>query len=193
MGRIYVKKKQPGSKFFGNPDVWNKFKWPKNKKRVQLDFMCQIDCAQAAKLDEDGLLPKIGMLYFFFDLGNQHEGDCAVLYYDGKFSGLKPFALADEEDNQLGFPEYPIDFVMTDEDLADSEDVFLLVKPSDPEQMGRGAALPDYEQLLLEIDSYVAGHDFNFGGDCGMLCFLIKKADLAKKDFSKVWTEMAVY
>jgi uncharacterized protein YwqG len=193
VNRIYVKKKLSGSKFFGNPDVWEDFKWPANKNDEDFDFICQIDCAEASKHDEEGLLPKTGMLYFFFDLNDHYDGGCAVLYYDGKSSGLKPFVLVDEEENEICRPEFPIDFVITDSEMADAEDVFLLGEPSDPEQMGLGQAIPDDEQLLLEVDSYVAGHDFNFGGDCGMLCFLIKKADLAKKDFSKVWTEMAVY
>jgi uncharacterized protein YwqG len=42
--------------------------------------------------------------------------------------------------------------------------------------------------MLIEMDSWVGTDvDFNFGGDCGMLCFFIDKDDLAQKDFSNTW------
>ena len=93
MNNIYITQKRPGkhkcsgSKFFGNPDVWQGFKWVEAKDKdgdeYHLDFICQIDCAEASKHDPDGLLPKSGMLFFFYDLNDHYTRNCAVLYYDG--------------------------------------------------------------------------------------------------------------
>ena len=67
----------PGSsKLFGNPDVWDGFEWPyieENGEKYDLTFMCQIDCAKAEGFDESGLLPKTGILYFFYDLDTMPE------------------------------------------------------------------------------------------------------------------------
>ncbi|MDR2933491.1 MAG: DUF1963 domain-containing protein [Oscillospiraceae bacterium] len=198
MNRIGIKKRQPGSKFFGNPDVWDSFVWPEVKdddgNEYHLDFVCQIVCTEVSKHDADGLLPKTGMLYFFYDLANQYTHKCAVLYYDGDPGALTPFVLTDDEGKEVALPPVLIEFIGDDDPYeGDLEDSFLLGAPSDPEQMGLGDSVPEDWQLLLEVDSYVGDYDFNFGGDCGMLCFFITKQDLAKKDFSEVWTDMAVY
>ena len=196
MNSIHFIKKQPGSKFFGNPDVWEGFVWPEAKDKdgeeYHLNFLCQIDCAEASKHDKDGMLPKTGMLYFFYDLYDHYARNCAVLYYDGDLSELTPHFLTDDEGLELFTRQaFHVELLLSSD--ADMEGSFLLGTPSDPEQMGRGEGLDDDEQLLLEVDSYIGSHDLNFGGDCGMLCYIIKKDDLKNKDFSKVWTEMAIY
>jgi uncharacterized protein YwqG len=59
------------SKFLGNPDVWDGFAWPhfiEGGEDYDLKFLCQINCAEAAPFDTSGLLPKTGMLYFFYDM-----------------------------------------------------------------------------------------------------------------------------
>ena len=203
MNRIFIKAKRPGSKFFGNPDVWNKFEWPtakdENGEDFYLDFICQIDCAEASKHDPDGLLPKSGMLYFFYDLDDHYAHNSKVIYYDGDFSKFIPYVVTDENDNETCLPEFQIDFESYGgEDKDDNGDYaqgrftpnFLLGEPSDPEQLESSGG---DGQLLLQVDSYIGDHDFNWGGDCGFLCFFIDKADLEKKDFNEVWTELAVY
>lgn len=175
------------SKFFGSPDVWDDFRMPASSEEDgdgTMQFMCQINCAQAEPYDTEGLLPRTGMLYFFY--GGHYSGDGAVLYYDGDPAKLKPL-----REGKHDLPEYKILF---DRD-ADQGDVgsgghSLLGEPSDPEQMGLGAGAPDDWQMLLELDSWFGdddGIDFNFGGDCGMLCWFIDKKKLAEKDFSTVW------
>jgi uncharacterized protein YwqG len=202
MYSIHIRKKTPGSKFFGCPDVWESFEWPTAKDKdgdeYDLDFVCQISCAEISAHDKDGLLPKTGMLYFFYDLDDHYLRNCTVLYYDGGLNELSSFILLDEDDKPMGRLAIPIDFVVADNAEDESgtdgiEDTFLLGAPSDPEQMGHGDGVPEGWQLLLEVDSYIGDYDFNFGGDCGKLCFFITKTDLAKRDFSGVWTEMAVY
>lgn len=74
------------SKFFGNPDVLSGFVWPtaeENGERFDMDFLCQINCSVAHHFDTTGLLPKQGVLYFFYDMEGQTNripGSAAVCY-----------------------------------------------------------------------------------------------------------------
>ena len=83
------------SKLFGNPDVWNGFEWPyieENGEKYDLTFMCQINCTDSAVFDKDELLPKTGILYFFYDLDTMPEAtdekSARVLRYNGELSAL---------------------------------------------------------------------------------------------------------
>jgi len=79
------------SKVFGNPDVWDGFEWPQfteSEESYDLSFVCQIGCADAATFGKDDLLPKSGMLYFFYDMDEMPKESISpkasrVLYYDG--------------------------------------------------------------------------------------------------------------
>ncbi len=115
------------SKLFGNPDVWNGFEWPyieENGEKYDLTFMCQIDCAEAEGFDESGLLPKTGILYFFYDLDTMPEApdekSSRVLWYNGELSALHEMILTDENGNSLAFSEQKIDFEASDADEKSS-------------------------------------------------------------------------
>lgn len=115
------------SKLFGNPDVWNGFEWPyieENDEKYDLTFMCQIDCAKAEGFDESGLLPKTGILYFFYDLDTMPEApdekSARVLWYNGELSALHEMILTDEDGNSLAFSEQRIDFDVADADEKSS-------------------------------------------------------------------------
>lgn len=78
------------SKFGGRPDVPADFVWPvfetdtredDQVKERPLAFLAQFDCAQLAPLDPEGLLPKEGVLSFFYELESQRWG------YDPKDAG----------------------------------------------------------------------------------------------------------
>ena len=70
------------SKIGGRPDVPQDFVWPyfesENYKKVvanrPLSFMAQINLAEAAEFDKEGLLPKQGLLSFFLRVGNRTLG-----------------------------------------------------------------------------------------------------------------------
>ena len=103
------------SRFGGQPDVPAGFTWPVFETAVPEDetvkprplaFLAQFDCASLAPLDREGLLPKTGLLSFFYELGSQRWGydpkdaGCARVYW---FDGA-PLAPA-------GFPvDLPEDF-----------------------------------------------------------------------------------
>ena len=111
------------SKLFGNPDVWDGFEWPyieENGEKYDLNFLCQINCEQAAAFDKEGWLPKTGMLSFFYDLDTMPEApdekSARVLWYNGDVSALNEMILTDENGNGLAFSEQRIDFDVADAD-----------------------------------------------------------------------------
>jgi uncharacterized protein YwqG len=85
---------KPGeSKIGGMPDLPKGSKWPDYKGKP-LPFIAQFRMVDVAKYDKETLLPKTGMLYFFYDAQEQpfgydisDKGKWKVIYYAGK-SGL---------------------------------------------------------------------------------------------------------
>ena len=213
MNRILLKLTKVGdplpvlsSKLFGMPDVWDEFEWPQPKTHpvsgyeYDIEFLCQINCAEAAKYDKDGILPKTGMLYYFDDREYRTEkGETMVFYYDVDLSKLSPYVTADEaedcfdDDMFIFHDEYAIEFACNEyrnyknkapEGLGNH---FLLGVPTDPEQMGFGAKEPpDKWQMLLQLQ-----WDCLAGGSLMYICWFINKSDLANRDFSKAWVRYA--
>lgn len=173
------------SKLFGNPDVWDGFEWPyieENGEKYDLTFMCQIDCAKAEGFDESGLLPKTGILYFFYDLDTMPEAtdekSARVLWYNGELSALHEMILTDEDGNSLAFSEQRIDFDVADADEKSSS--LLLGDMTQSCDFIKGC-LP-----LLRIGSFeTEDAEIRFKGN-GWLCFYIETEKLKAHDFSDV-------
>ena len=74
------------SKYGGRPDVPANFQWPHDSSGRPLSLLLQIDCADLASLDHEGLLPTSGQLYFFYELSQMDrdgkENDVQVIYND---------------------------------------------------------------------------------------------------------------
>lgn len=173
------------SKLFGNPGVWDGFEWPyieENGEKYDLTFMCQIDCAKAEGFDESGLLPKTGILYFFYDLDTMPEmsnsRSARVLWYNGELSALHEMILTDENGNSLAFSEQRIDFEVADAD-----------EKSSPLLLGDMTQSCDFIKdylPLLRIGSFeTEDAEICFNGN-GSLCFYIEKEKLVACDFSEV-------
>lgn len=173
------------SKLFGNPDVWNGFEWPyieENGEKYDLTFMCQIDCAKAEGFDESGLLPKTGILYFFYDLDTMpevpDEKSARVLWYNGELSALHEMILTDEDGNSLAFSEQRIDFDVAD---ADEKSSSLLLG-----DMTQSCDFINDRLPLLRIGSLeTEDAEIRFKGN-GWLCFYIEEEKLGACDFSEV-------
>lgn len=179
------------SKLFGNPDVWNEFEWPyieENGEKYDLTFMCQINCAEAAAFDNESLLPKNGMLYFFYDLDTMPEApnsrSARVLWYNGDMSALHEMLLTDESGNSIAFSEQKIDF-----ESAAADDKL-------PHRLLGDIALNagwNYDCIkgwapILQLGSFeTEDAEIRFKSD-GVLCFFIEAEKLAAHDFSKVKT-----
>lgn len=104
------------SKFGGRPDVPADFVWPvfetdtredDQVKERPLAFLAQFDCAQLAPLDPEGLLPKEGLLSFFYELESQcwgydpKDAGCArVFWFEGPLAPAE-FPAELEEDFRL--------------------------------------------------------------------------------------------
>lgn len=54
-------------KFGGQLDLPASVPWPSNENGA-LSFVAQINFAEVSKFDTEGLLPKSGMLYLFYDI-----------------------------------------------------------------------------------------------------------------------------
>jgi len=67
------KLKTDESKIGGVPDLPRGMKWPDYQGKP-LSFIAQFRLADIAKYDKDSLLPKTGMLYFFYDAEEQPGG-----------------------------------------------------------------------------------------------------------------------
>jgi uncharacterized protein YwqG len=79
-----------GASFFGDlPDLPPEIEWPVHKGKP-LAFLAQLNMTHIAEYDKQGLLPKTGMLYFFYDAEGfvwggkpDDRGGWRVIYYDG--------------------------------------------------------------------------------------------------------------
>ena len=112
------------SKFGGRPDVPAGFAWPyfetdtyddETVKPRPLAFLAQFDCAKLAPLDAGGLLPKTGLLSFFYELDSQRWGydpkdaGCARVYW---FEGeeLAPAEFPEALRAEFRLPQLPAEF-----------------------------------------------------------------------------------
>lgn len=173
------------SKLFGNPDVWDGFIWPsvrENGAEYDLTFMCQINCEQASAFDESGLLPKTGILYFFYDLDTMPEApdekSARVLWYNGELFDLHEMILTDEDGNSLAFSEQRIDFEASEADEKSSS--LLLGDMTQSRDF-----IKDYLPLLRIGSLETEDAEIRFKGN-GALCFYIEKEKLGACDFSEV-------
>ena len=82
------------SKYGGRPDVPADFQWPHDNNGYPLSLLLQIDCADLASLDREGLLPTSGQLYFFYELSEMRrdgkKNSVRVIYNDKPSSQLHP-------------------------------------------------------------------------------------------------------
>ncbi len=108
------------TKFGGKPDVSKDFRWPyyegeslftNEVKSRPLAFLAQFDLAEISKYDTDDLLPKTGILSFFYDLETMTWG------YDPKDKGSARVFYFEDAD-ALSPAEFPDD--LTGNDLAES-------------------------------------------------------------------------
>lgn len=235
------------SKLGGVPDLPSGVEWPVYKERP-LDFLLQVDLAEASPFEKAGLLPKDGLLTFFYNLDEQFadfvpadlNGFC-VLYTaaddfvsahsipNEKFRLPERFLQYRSVDTIPWFRTLLMDELKQDSQMTEDErDHYwnyyaafeggqnvetshrLLGHPQnvqgdmqlDAELIMSGAYpknipyfnFPDKDEiaarahdwvLLLELDTDDSA-DLMWG-DAGMLYYWIRKQDLARCDFSKVW------
>ena len=139
------------SKFGGRPDVPAGFVWPVFETKTfdddtvkprPLAFLAQFDCARLAELDPEGLLPRTGLLSFFYELGSQRWG------YDPKDAGCARVFWFDGE--PLAPAEFP----------RDLEEDFRL--PELAAELLDGTDAPDFQDACLALDYPFTANDYRF-------------------------------
>jgi len=124
------------SKIGGRPDLPADFVWPYYAGRDYLDkvlanrplaFMAQINLAEAAALDKDGLLPKRGLLSFFYEMETEKWGfdpedkGCAKVCYFADTANLSRRDFPEDLDADFRWPEFAVSMrALTD--LPDYDD-----------------------------------------------------------------------
>lgn len=186
------------SKFWGSPIMPDSFDYPSyiddDGEEGTYDFICQINCADIADFDADGILPHKGMLYFFGKIGyyagnfwEEPQPSCLwdkhavkVVYTPRTdFENFIELVLTDEDDNEVAYPEKSIEFLLPKGNDA-SDNPFMPVHKllGSPDYLDDLVDLDKY-MLLFQLDSceIVDGKELNFM-DEGMLYFLVPKIDL---------------
>lgn len=180
-----LSKHSPGSsKLFGSPDVWNGFEWPAildENNCYDLDFVAQVNCAELSEYDEAGVLPKRGILYFFYDFIScpsdpEDKNAARVLFYDGNLSNLSELMMIDEDgvDVSVSFSR-PISFSKA---TVNARRAHLQMCYDTPDAEGY--------TVLLRLDSFSALNGTAKFNDTGCLLFLISPESLKKRDFSDI-------
>ena len=114
------------SRFGGVPDVPVDFEWPyyysdgnyddPTEKDRPLSFLVQVNCEELAKYDREGVLPKSGMLSFFYEEVSAKWGfdpkdkGCARVYYFERTEELKPMEFPEDLGEESRHPKFGITF-----------------------------------------------------------------------------------
>lgn len=102
------------SKYGGRPDVADDFQWPHDNSGRPLSLLLQIDCADLAPLDHEGILPASGHLYFFYELSQMDwdgtDNDVRVLYNGLPSSQLQPLDFPEDLADEYQLKEWPLQF-----------------------------------------------------------------------------------
>lgn len=158
------------SKMGGKPHLPKGLDWFYNESEEPLTFLMQLNFAETAPYDKEGIFPKTGILYFFYNISAEpwewedEEQNYKVFYYNGDISALEPadfpgecadeyyYGVADEncllDECGLSFFEsvsYP-DF---DEYASLTGDV-----PDDSDPLAREAEYLDFEATVRELCGY---------------------------------------
>ncbi len=127
------------TRFGGLPDLPPNFPWPvfetntyddDEVKPRPLAFLAQFDCAEMAPMDKDGLLPKTGVLSFFYEMDSMRWGfdpkdaGCARVFWFEDVSVLSPTEAPAALEDDYRFPALHIT-AKKEVSLPGYEDFFL--------------------------------------------------------------------
>ena len=153
------------SKFYGMPDLPADFDWPYYKgtdfedvtKNRPLAFLAQINLGEAAQYDRTGLLPKTGVLSFFYETMSMewgfepgHKGYARVYYF--------------KETEQLvstAIPAETKEWSVGERALTFADAVSLLSSFAYSRRSGKEVDWDTYNELRVEFGYDVAAHEDN--------------------------------
>ena len=153
------------SKFYGMPDLPADFDWPYYKgtdfegvtKNRPLAFLAQINLGEAAQYDRTGLLPKTGVLSFFYETVSMEWGfelkseGYARVYYFPETEGLVPTQI----------PEETKEWSVGEQALTFADAVSLLSSFAYSRRSGKEVDWDTYNELRAEFGYDVAAHEDN--------------------------------
>ena len=108
-----------GTRFGGVPDVPADFVWPvyegtsfadNEVKKRPLSFLAQFNCADLATLDTEGLLPKTGLLSFFYEMEtacwgfDPKDAGCARVFWFEDTSAIASAQVPEDLASDFRFP-----------------------------------------------------------------------------------------
>ena len=184
------------SRFGGVPDVPAGFVWPVFETATYEDdavrprplaFLAQFDCQALAFCDKDGLLPRTGVLSFFYELGSQRWGydpaddGCARVFWFPDRSALHPAEVPESLEEAYRLPALGIGMA-AEPSLPDGEDFFAptggqgdwdsfwetrTLAGGEPEVRNRSCLLgwPDTIQGNMTVECELVGRGVYMGGD----------------------------
>lgn len=153
------------SKFYGTPDLPADFDWPYYKgtdfegvtKNRPLAFLAQINLGEAAQYDRTGLLPKTGVLSFFYETMSMewgfrpgHKGYARV-YYFPETEPLVPTEI----------PEETKEWSVGEQALTFADAVSLLSSFAYSRRSGKEVDWDTYNELRAEFGYDAAAHEDN--------------------------------
>lgn len=187
---------------FGSPDAPEYFEWPVTTSKygddIDMTFLAQINCKDV----ESELLPKEGILYFFYNAIEQPatpnvKGAAKVFWFNENEDELATLRLVDEDGNDTSpdplslvpsQEDYDISLISESDDLEfedNGEDEFF-DEFDDDEDDGEKFNVTDDMIVLASFRAY-EDDNISFAFEKGdELCFLINKNALAEKDFSDI-------
>ncbi len=190
------------TRMFGSPDAPEYFDWPVTTSRygddVDMTFIAQINCKDL----ESELLPKEGILYFFYNAAEQPatpnvKGAAKVFWFNENEDNLATLRLVDSDGNDMSpdaieliesCDDYDVSLVSDSGDLEfedDAEDEFE-DEFDESEDDGEEFNVSDDMVVFASFKAYedeTVSFSFEKGEE---LCFLINKKALEEKDFSDI-------
>ena len=186
-----------GTRFGGVPDVPADFVWPTYEgtsynddevKSRPLSFLAQFNCAELAPLDTEGLLPKTGVLSFFYEMESMRWGfdpkdaGCARVFWFEDTSALAPAQVPEDLDKDFRFPMLKIamnsehsyidgqDFRIILEDEIDwdaMDDILKELGIEEPENSSKLLGWPNLIQDSMMLECEFASRGYYLGNPEG--------------------------
>jgi hypothetical protein len=195
----------------GRPDLPRETAWPLGPFQRPIPFVAQVDLSDVAPFDAAGLLPRGGLLSFFFDPSGT-EQVASVLYTpavarlrrvelpeeltDG--ARFRPVALAPRQEatlppawdgpvtDHLQLPDQAWFAYEFDQEVADAGPSHRML--GHPDAVQRDPRPRADVVLLLQLsEDDRAGMEW---GDSGCVYFMIRDSDLAALRFDRAWAEL---
>lgn len=155
--------------FGGKPFLPADFQWPRYTldDDLPLAFLGQLNLADVAPFDTEGLLPRQGILSFFYELDTMEWGsspelrDCFRVFYFSEPVLLVPAVFPQDLDEAYQLPRAPVSFTSRKSLPSWEEYADLVPEPLDPQVLVDGA-----DSIYNKVCQELLGYDRQDGNKC---------------------------